>query len=108
MHSLNQRLNIPPLRLRPTNPLLRIPRIILIPLPLQLLPGIPALADRPLHDAVDVAFHGLFVEAIEAEAVRGGRARGAGFGDLLYGVEGVDEDAVCGVLDGGGMEGGRD
>jgi len=36
----------------------------------------------------------LLVKAIEAEAIGGWRAGGAGAGNLFDGVEGVDEDAV--------------
>lgn len=54
------------------------------------------MSTRPLHDAVDFAFGGLLVEAIESETVCGGWACGTGAWDFLDGVYCVDEYAVCG------------
>lgn len=53
------------------------------------------MATGPFHHAVDFAFGRLLVEAIEAQAVGCGRACGTGARDLLDGVDGVDEYAVC-------------
>ena len=63
--------------------------------PLLYLPR-PALTFlfRPRHHARHVPFHALFVEAIELQTLGGGGPRRAGAGDLLDGVQGVDEDAV--------------
>jgi hypothetical protein len=56
------------------------------------------------EDAFHVAFHGLLVQAVEAQAGRGRRARGAGPWEAAYGGEGVDEDAVwCAMLAGDWM-----
>jgi len=68
-------------------------------------PGVPlvllaalvlvVVARGPRLDVRDVAFHCLLVEAVEAQALGYGgflRARA----DLVDGVEGVAEDAVCG------------
>lgn len=46
------------------------------------------------HDAFDVPFHALLVEAIEFQVVGGRGAGGAGARDLFDSVEGVDEYAV--------------
>lgn len=97
MHRLYQRLDIPPLRLRPTDPPLRIPRIVFIPVLPHIVWFLVALvrAHGSFHHSVYVPFHGLLVESIEAESVAGWGTGGAGFGDLLDGIEGVDEYSVC-------------
>lgn len=92
MHRLNQRPNIPPLRLRPRQPPLAPPRIPLI----LIRPRILSLSvPGARHDGFDITLHALFVETVELEAVGGGWARAA---DALDGVEGVGEDAVCVVV----------
>ena len=47
-----------------------------------------------LHDALHIAFHRLFVQAIELQAVRRRRPRGARPGKLLNRVQGVHEDSI--------------
>jgi hypothetical protein len=53
-----------------------------------------------VHDAFDVPFHALLVEAIQLEAIRGRRPRGACSWYLLDGVEGVYEDSICSICGG--------
>ena len=53
-----------------------------------------ALLFRPRHHASHVPFHALFVEAIQLQALGGGRTRGPGAGNFLDSVEGVYEDTV--------------
>lgn len=94
VHGLNQALNVSALRLGPAKPSLGIPRIPLVLLAAQLVDGQSGVGVGPLHDAVDVALHCLFVESIEAHAVAGWWPGGARLGDLLDGVERMDKDAI--------------
>ena len=62
----------------------------LLPLPLLAL----CVSVRSCHDTGHIPLHALLVKAIELQPIRGGWARGAGAGDLLHGVEGVNKDAI--------------
>lgn len=95
MHRLDEGLDISPLGLGAAQPLLRVPGVPLVPLALQLIGREPRPRPRLLHDAVDVALHGLLVEPVQAQPVRRRRPRRARLGDLLERVEGVHKDSVC-------------
>lgn len=93
MHGVDQRRDILPLRLCARSAPLLIPGV-----PFRLLGAyIVTSPSRPLHDAVDISFHGLLVQAIELQALRRRRPRCAQAWDAFDCVEGVDEDSICRV-----------